>query len=323
MDKKRIILLSSLLGLAIALLGVQLLVLGGGKGSQPTVAAQPVLTQTAVVTAAPTAEPTAAPTEDPRLMLSFGPVDRDVKELILPSVTEADLSLIRELQELTLLDGRACENGALLHAFSETVSYPVRWTVKLGGVSMDSEITELTVPAAVTSAEEVEAALVDLPQVTTVDLRGSGLDNDGALALREALPQAEILFDVSIQGIKTSTDAKNLELKTEDIRDWDGLAREIGYLPALERITVTGDLTPEQAAYLLEGAGQVPADYSIAFRGRSIRSTDTEVDVSDLPSSELGAIKAVLTVLPKIRRVNLDPKSGSSSWTLDEADQLQ
>ena len=159
MDKKRIILLSSLLGLAIALLGVLLLVLGRGKGSQPAVAAQPVLTQTAVITAAPTAEPTAAPTEDPRLMLSFGPVDRGVKELILPSVTEADLSLIRELKELTLLDGRACADGALLHAFSETVSYPVRWTVKLGGVSMDSEITELTVPAAVTSPEEVEAAL--------------------------------------------------------------------------------------------------------------------------------------------------------------------
>ena len=55
MDKKRIILLSSLLGLAIALLGVLLLVLGRGKGSQPAVAAQPVLTQTAVITAAPTA----------------------------------------------------------------------------------------------------------------------------------------------------------------------------------------------------------------------------------------------------------------------------
>ena len=34
MDKKRIILLSSLLGLAIALLGVLLLVLGRGMGSQ-------------------------------------------------------------------------------------------------------------------------------------------------------------------------------------------------------------------------------------------------------------------------------------------------
>ena len=323
MDKKRIILLSSLLGLAIALLGVLLLVLGRGKGSQPAVAAQPVLTQTAVITAAPTAEPTAAPTEDPRLMLSFGPVDRGVKELILPSVTEPDLSLIRELKELTLLDGRACADGALLHAFSETVPYPVRWTVKLGGVSMDSEITELTVPAAVTSPEEVEAALVDLPLVTTVDLRGSGLDNDGAMALREALPQREILFDVSVQGVKISADTKALELKAEDIRDWDALAREIGYLPELEKITVNGTVTPEQAAYLLEGAGQIPVEYSIVFQGRTILSTDTEADFSDLTSSELGAIKAVLTVLPKIRRVNLDPKSGSSSWTLDEADQLQ
>ncbi len=322
MDKKRIILLSSLLGLAIALLGVLLLVLGRG-GSEPIPAAQPVLAQTALVTLAPTEAPTPAPTEDPRLMLSFGPVDRGVTELILPSVTEEDLALIRELNALTLLDGRACANGSLLHAFSETVAYPVRWTVKLGGVAFNDDITVLPVPAAVTSAEEVLSALPDLPQVVTVDLRESGLDNDGAMALREALPETEVLYAVSVQGVKTSADVKTLELAAADVKDWDGLAREIGYLPALERITVTGDLTPEQAAYLLEGAGQVPADYSIAFRGRSIRSTDTEVDVSDLPSSELGAIKAVLAVLPQVRRVNLDPKSGSSGWTLDEADQLQ
>ena len=39
--------------------------------------------------------------------------------------------------------------------------------------------------------------------------------------------------------------------------------------------------------------------------------------------SDLGAIKATLIVLPKVMKVNLDPKSGKSKWTLDEADQLQ
>lgn len=89
MDKKRIILFSSLLGLALALLGLLLVILS--KGGQE--AALPAPTE--APTAAPTAEPTATP--DPRLQLSFGPVDRDVKELVLQSVTPDDLELIREL----------------------------------------------------------------------------------------------------------------------------------------------------------------------------------------------------------------------------------
>jgi len=322
MDKKRIILFSSLLGLAIALLGVLLLILGGSREETPP-AAQPVLTQ-AVVTAVPlTAAPTAAPTEDPRLMLSSGPVDRGVTTLALSSVTEADLALLQELPALTLLDGRACENGALLHAFSKKVSYPVLWSVELGGVRLDSDATELAVPAAVTSPETVEAALADLPRVTIVDLRESGLDNDGAMALRAALPEVEVLYAVSVQGVKTPADAKTLALAADKILDWDALAREIGYLPALEGIVVEGNITPEQAAYLLEGAGAIPAAYSVAFQGRTVSSSDTAVDFSDLSPSDLGAIKAVLAVLPNIQRVNLNPKSGASAWTLEEADQLQ
>ena len=86
---------------------------------------------------------------------------------------------------------------------------------------------------------------------------------------------------------------------------------------------VTGALTPEQAAYLLEGAGSIPVSYSVSFKGRTIGSDEEAVDFSDLPASDLGAIKAALIVLPKVKKVNLDPKKGSSKWTLDEADQLQ
>ena len=315
MDKKRIILFSSLLGLALALLGLLLVILS--KGGQE--AALPAPTE--APTAAPTAEPTATP--DPRLQLSFGPVDRDVKELVLQSVTPDDLELIRELPQLTLLDGRACEDASLLHAFSETVGYPVLWSVPLGDGRVDSDATELVVPASVTTAEEVQAALADLPQVVAVDLRESGLDNAQVAALREAAPSLSYQFSVMVQGMRDDPDMKVLELDAANIQDWDALAQEIGLLKSLEQIVVTGALTPEQAAYLLEGAGSIPVSYSVTFKGRTIGSEDVEADFSDLPASDLGAIKATLIVLPKVMKVNLDPKSGKSKWTLDEADQLQ
>ena len=315
MDKKRIILLSSLLGVAVALLGLLLLIMtrGGREAAQPA--------DTAAPTAAPAAEPTATP--DPRLQLSSGPVDRDVKELTLASVTAEDLDLIRELPDLTLLDGRACEDGSLLRAFSETVAYPVLWSVALGDVRVDGDATELVVPPSVTTAAEVQAALADLPQVGSVDLRESGLDNEEVAALKGALPELSVQYSVTVQGMRDDPDMKVLELDASMISDWDALAQEIGLLRSLEQIVVTGALTPEQAAYLLEGAGSIPVSYSVSFKGRTIGSDEEAVDFSDLPASDLGAIKAALIVLPKVKKVNLDPKKGSSKWTLDEADQLQ
>ena len=199
MNKKRIILVSLRLGLALALLGLLLLFLltGGDRDGVPAAAAEAVQAPTAVLTAAPTAVPTAipteAPTEDPRLQLSTGPVDRSVTELTLTGVTEADLALIRELPALTLLDGRACGDCALLKAFSETVTYPVLWSVPLGSVRVDSDAAELMVPADIDTAEAVTAALNDLPHIQTVDLRNSGLGNEAAAALREAKPEVTFL----------------------------------------------------------------------------------------------------------------------------------
>ena len=308
MNRKRII-------FHILLLGLLLLLAGCGNEDTPAVEAVP--------TSAPTPAPTAAPTEDPRLFLSSGPVDRDVRELTLSSVTEADLERIRSLTDLVLLDGRVCENGSLLRAFSETVSYPVLWTVKLGDVRLDGDSEALTVPGSVTTAEEVIKALADLPKVQAVDLRNSGLDNGQVWALRSALPELSYEYTVTVQGRQSDSGATALEVDADAISDWDALAQEIGLLTELEQITVNGAVTPEQAAYLLEGAGSVPVRYSVSFRGRIIDSENEEADFSDLLPSDLSAIKGVLTVLPNVKKVNLDPQKGSSKWTLDEADQLQ
>ncbi len=323
MDKKRIILLSLLLGLAIALLGLLLLVMNRNGGETPAVAAVEPSFTAAPITAAPTAMPTPAPTEDPRLQLSTGPVDRDATELALVSVTEEDLILIRELPGLTLLDGRACEDGSLLRAFSETVTYPVLWTVGLGDARIEGDAEELIVPPSVSTATEVAAALQDLPKVKTMDLRQSSLSNEQVMILRESYPELTCLYTVTVQGVRDDMDTKVLELNADGISDWNALAQEIALLPDLEKIVVNGAVTAEQAAYLLEGAGGIPVTYSVSFMDRIIQSEDTEVDFSDLSSDQLGAIKSTLSVLPNIRKVNLDPKSGESKWTLDEADQIQ
>ncbi len=122
------------------------------------------------------------------------------------------------------------------------MGYPVLWSVPLGDGRVDSDATELVVPASVTTAEEVQAALADLPQVVAVDLRESGLDNAQVAALREAAPSLSYQFSVMVQGMRDDPDMKVLELDAANIQDWDALAQEIGLLKSLEQIVVTGAL---------------------------------------------------------------------------------
>ena len=330
MDKKRIILLSLLLGTALALLLLLVLLLVG-RDRTPSAQAPAARSQDAASPAAeaptalpgtdaPAEQPAASPTEDARVQLSAGPVDRNATELVLSSVTEADLPLLRQLAGLTRLDGRACADGALLHTFSETVSYPVLWSVSLGDLRLDSDAEEVAVPAGVSTAQQVQAALDDLPAVKTVDLRQSGLDPEQTAALQAARP--ELAYRLP-SAIPEDLEGGALTLEADAVSDWGALAQQIAQRSDITGITVNGALTLDQAACLLEGAGSIPAAYSVTVEGRTISTEDVEADFSDLPAAKMGAIQSALAVLPKLQKVRLDDRDGKSSWTLDEADQLQ
>ncbi|MBQ7278917.1 MAG: hypothetical protein IJR17_06965 [Clostridia bacterium] len=322
MEKKKLIVLIGCLGVSgLLLLGLVASLLLRSPQAQALVPEQ----TPAPAADSPVPEETLVPEETaaPFVTFSFGPVETTVTELVPPALTEGDVALLSELTNLTLLDGRACADYSLLQQLSATAPYRVLWSVPLGNQRVDGDTTVLTVPAEVTEAAAVEQALLGLPQVERVDLRESGLDNQQIAQLKEQHPDLEMEFYVLVQGIRDSADQKVLELNVSDIVDWDALARELGYLKELEQIIVTGDLSLEQATFLLEGAGTTPVTYSVAFEGQSVSSEATKLDASELSPNQLGELKAVLSVLPKVTLVNLEPATHGSSWTLDEADQVQ
>ncbi len=296
-----------------AILAALLLLLSIGCDQTPAVEPDPT----------PTAEAITPKPVDTRVQLSTGPVERDVTELTLNSVTEDDLAALSELRELRLLDGRACGDAALLKAFSETVSYPVLWSVPFGDTRIDSDADALAVPASVTAAQDVIDALALLPHVTSVDLTDSGLNNEQTLLLLEAVPTVSVRYAILVQGTRVAPDSMELTLSADGIGDWDALKDELALLPSLTRITVEGRLSPDRAKRLLEAAGETEAVYTVAFGNTAIESTSEEADLSALSPSELNNIIGAVAVLPNLKRVNLNPESGQSKWTLDDANRLQ
>lgn len=271
----------------------------------------------------PTAEAVTPEPVDTRVQLSSGPVERDVTELTLNSVTEADLAALSELSELRMLDGRACGDAALLKAFSERVSYPVLWSVPLGDMRIDSDAEALAVPASVTTAQDVLDALALLPHVTSVDVLESGLNNEQTLLLLKAVPTLSVQYAIRVQGMRVAPDSTELTLNADGIGDWDALKEELALLSSLTRITVQGKLSSDRAQRLLDAAGEIEAVYTVAFGNTEIESTSEEADLSALAPSELNNIIGAVNVLPRLKRVNLNPESGKSKWSLDDANRLQ
>lgn len=276
-------------------------------------------------TPAPTEEPTPEPTEVPYIVFSFGEIDRKTTELHLSSVTEDDLAHIDELKDLQLLDGRLCENGSLLAAFSKTVSYPVLWSIRLGDTMIPDDAEEILVPSTVSTPEELITALQDLPNVKTVDLRPNPFTNEQLTTLLEAVPDLDFRYRVNVQSYRIDNDATELEVAAKNIKDWDAFRNDIGMLKQLEHITVNGALTADEAARFLRSTMDIDIDtsYSIAFHKKEIANDEKVLDLSELGPSDFDDVLFVLEQLPKVNRVNLMKKNGTSKWSLEDAEKLQ
>lgn len=305
-----------ILCMAVLLLAAAFL-MGCGESEGPALIEEP--------TPVPTEAPTPEPTEVPYIVFSFGEIDRKTTELRLPSFTEEDLALLSELKNLVLLNGRACENGSLLATFSKTVSYPVLWSIRLGDAMIPDDAEEIMVPSTVSTPEDLLAAMQDLPNVKTVDLRANPFTNEQLALLLEARPDIAFRYRVNVQGFRIDHDSREIVLPARKIKNWDALPEEISMLSNLEHINIDGALSADEAARMLRNTKDLDIEisYSIAFLKTEITSEEETLDLSNLRPEEFDDALFVLEQLPKINRVNLMTDKGTSKWTLADADRLQ
>ena len=304
--------------------GIALLFLFSGCGGET----EPKPEQTVgILTPETTAEElqivTPEPTELPYIEFSFGHVDRGTEDLRLFSVTENDLKLLKELPALKSIDARACENGEILAAFSETVSYPVLWSVRLGDSFVPSDTENVVSPSSVHSTEEVHRALGYLPNAKTVDVRDNLFSNEQIKKLISEWPDLSFRYKVNIYGERIDCEASELTLNAEKIRNWAALKEEFEMFTQLKHVTVEGVISPDQAARLLSSAGDIETSYTVSFRRTEIMSDVETVDFSYLEPSDFDEIAKVLKNLPKIQKINLMTEKGTSNFKLEDADRLQ
>ena len=147
------------------------------------------------------------------------------------SVPGQDLDVLSELlgyfpnlQSVTLLDPTADPDQ--LRAFrDEHPSLSITWQLNIGGVLADESATTLDLTGVSLTVEEVHRLITYLPNLTYLDLSGSGIPNEEMALLRDSYDDIKIVWTVSIgRYLRVKTDITwfmpvkyRVEVNTEDV----------------------------------------------------------------------------------------------------------
>lgn len=150
-----------------------------------------------------------------------------------------------------------------------------------------------TEPQYITVGEETYPA-----NASTLDLRDKAMTAAEYEQLRLSLPECEILWTLSFQGLRVGMDTRQLRLNTLTM---DGLA-DLAYLTKLETIHIK--TCPEQA--VLDALAEVVPDcavsYDVALGGQKLPWNATELT---LKNGDLADAMEVLAFLPKLTKVTV------------------
>lgn len=181
-------------------------------------------------------------------------------------------------------------------------------------ITVGGSFAENGVLRAVVEADDF-ALIEQIEGLTTLDVTGS-VCYDAILAYRSAHPSVNVIYSVQIGDASVSSDAQDATVPR--VPD----SSLLSYLPALEKLTVTKPMTPEEAAAVLETRPDVDFAYSVSAAGMTFSHDLEKLDLSKVSPALSGEIAEALAVLPNLADVELNRADGSSDWTLSDAKPL-
>lgn len=172
--------------------------------------------------------------------MSAGPVRSDTRELTLPSLTEADLSLMTYLPNLEQVDLTGCEDYELiLRLRSEYPDLDTVYSVRLGAQLYPSDHTGelvLTDP----DAGELQLGLSCLPNVTSVTLTGQLPDTEALIELKEQFPGVTFFWEFDFLGVSVTSLTGYVDLSGTALSDTGALEALLPCFYRLETVDMCG-----------------------------------------------------------------------------------
>lgn len=134
---------------------------------------------------------------------------------------------------------------------------------------------------------------------TFLDLRGTGISIEHYEALRQALPECEITWDVPFQGSFLPCDTTQIAVKT--LSDEDILT--LDYFPQLQKVDATGCVDYPQIMALGQRRPECQVTWQVTLNGESY---PWDVQTLSLPAGDAAQLQQALAWLPELKQVSMD-----------------
>lgn len=205
-------------------------------------------------------------------------LDWDTESAQLQDVTgeelERILPLLPKLTKLQLTG--ELPSGELLQSLRD--GYPdlaLTWEVKLGGKTWQSDAAELKAMK-LSGAEELTRALKYLPQVQTVDLRGSGLSAAEGKTLAADFPAVHFVYERELFGLTVSTGDEEIDLSDIPVESTEELEKALPEFFRLKKVIMSNcGLSNEQMDELNSRYDDIRFVWTVKIGPLKVRTDDT------------------------------------------------
>lgn len=199
------------------------------------------------------------------------PLDTDI--LVLESLADEDLDAIGYLPELEIVHAGQCEAAQVEKLRSAYPDLTVVTAVNIAGRELDLETTSLEADSV---TYEDAQQLKYLPKLEQVHITNPDMEAQELLDLREELPNAEVTWEVDVNGMTFRSDITEVEFTQLDT----SLAKikgELEYLPDLEKVFLNqcGVDNETMAAWREEKRGEYKVVWTIQCGEMLVRTDDT------------------------------------------------
>lgn len=224
--------------------------------------------------------------------------------MVVTADTIAQLENYPLLQRVDLT-GSTCY-AAIEDYISRHPQVTVTYTVSLGKMEADPTTTALRLPQ---GSYDYDALLKNIPHLTalqSLSLPATELTAQQVQALREAVPQTQILCTVTVDGVELDSRTKELDLR--GMADIPTLAGKLAFLPNLEKILLDDSASFDDVKVVAQAAPNAVLDYTFTLFGKTLNTADSRVEFENVQIGNEGAqqIRDALDILTSCTYFKLD-----------------
>lgn len=243
-----------------------------------------------------------------------GTYSNDITSLTVTSLSDKDLEMLEYFPKLKSVDASGCEDYTQLETLKDMrPECEVIYQVSLGGISVEPDVTELTL----TTEDYDYAVLLEnlqyLPSVESILLTKTELTQEEIEGITAAFENVAVDYTIELLGQEYDSQTSELDLSGMTSEDVEAVTQKLSMLKEVTNVELMGSdgtsaLSFTDVKTLKDAAPETAFHYTFEYFGLTISTTDEEVKLANKKIGEDGVeeLRQILDIMDNCSRFVLD-----------------